>query len=552
MDSPQTIESRGNRIATALAIAGVMALAFALRIIGIRWGMPDATHYYSYHPDEIHVLLPVQNICLRGDLNPHFFNYGSLYIYLVALVAKIGHLIGLSPFASPNLGPLHVLGRMVTVLLGTATVYLVYLIGRELGGRWAGLLSALFLAITPLHIIHSHYATVDVAGTFWLALAFLMMLKLLSSPKLKWYLLAGMSIGFAAATKYNLALALLPLMVAHFLVWGKESVKSWQRPIVAVGTTLVAFLIACPYSVLDYAEFKRDFLFEMEHMRIGGTYAFVGMGSGWAYHVLHSFPWGLGGALLALVLVGLIWSIWRRQPADLVIWAWVLPYFLVIGWAKEMFIRYTIPLLPFFCLWAGQLISDQYRQAMVRSRGIPRQGRRIRWATMVCVLVIALATLLFSLANLSMFVRPDPRTQAANWIRNKVELGASIGLVYIPWYFTPPICPENGGEFSRREYSKWLVTAPYRLVVTGWDAQRLLQAQPEFFIISDLEYRDLVRLGNVGAISLLDQLRRSYRHRETFQRPPSIFGFRVRTVTAPPDWLYPCPAISVFHNGRGS
>ena len=48
---------------------------------------------------------------------------------------------------------------------GTASVYLVYRLGRVAYGRPVGLLAALFLAVEPLHVKYSHIAVTDVPAT---------------------------------------------------------------------------------------------------------------------------------------------------------------------------------------------------------------------------------------------------------------------------------------------------------------------------------------------------------------------------------------------------
>ena len=44
------------RITTYLPLIAVLGLAALLRVWGLAWGLPSATHYFSYHPDESRVL----------------------------------------------------------------------------------------------------------------------------------------------------------------------------------------------------------------------------------------------------------------------------------------------------------------------------------------------------------------------------------------------------------------------------------------------------------------------------------------------------------------
>ena len=87
------------------------ALLLGLRAAGLWWGLPNSEHYFSYHPDEIFLLLPSFGFA-AGDWNPHFFNYGTLYIYLVGIPAV---LLGLLPDPAQfpaNLAPLYLLGLL--------------------------------------------------------------------------------------------------------------------------------------------------------------------------------------------------------------------------------------------------------------------------------------------------------------------------------------------------------------------------------------------------------------------------------------------------------
>jgi hypothetical protein len=61
-------------------IVSTMLLGGIFRLLGIWKGLP-----YIYYPDEPVSIGIVQNIFKTGNLNPHFFNYPSLFYYLNAL-----------------------------------------------------------------------------------------------------------------------------------------------------------------------------------------------------------------------------------------------------------------------------------------------------------------------------------------------------------------------------------------------------------------------------------------------------------------------------------
>jgi 4-amino-4-deoxy-L-arabinose transferase-like glycosyltransferase len=74
-------------------------------------------------------------------------------------------------------------GRFVTAVLGTATVYLVYLIGMRWGARHA-LLAAGLMAVIPNHVRESHYVLTNVPMAFFTTLSFLLTLRALEKQTL--------------------------------------------------------------------------------------------------------------------------------------------------------------------------------------------------------------------------------------------------------------------------------------------------------------------------------------------------------------------------------
>jgi len=126
----------------------LFTLALIIRLIGLNWGLPTSERFYSYHPDERQMLGAIANIdILRGEFNPHFFSYPSLFIYMAALTHFVasGFLpsLGNSVWALSHDVLLH--ARWVSALLGALTVPVVFALGREIGGAKLGLLAALLL-----------------------------------------------------------------------------------------------------------------------------------------------------------------------------------------------------------------------------------------------------------------------------------------------------------------------------------------------------------------------------------------------------------------------
>jgi hypothetical protein len=237
----------------------VCLLAVVLRIWGISFGLPGIDH-----GDESEVV----NHAVRfgsGDLNPHRFQYGSLLQYLLffmygcyyVLASLAGRYDSTHQFAvqfvrDPTI--FYMIARVLSACLGTATVWMSYVIGRRVRDERTGLLSALLLVFCYQHVVHSHYATVDVAVTFLFSCAVYRSLMVISDKRLSNYLSAGFFTGLAAGTKFNGIIALTALAAAHWSGEGSGTLikrffsREWLLGLAAV---IAGHFIACPYFYID-------------------------------------------------------------------------------------------------------------------------------------------------------------------------------------------------------------------------------------------------------------------------------------------------------------
>jgi hypothetical protein len=547
-----------NKRTTRLYLAATMVVAFALRVYGLRWGLPNAQHLHSYHPDEFDIAARAALMLAQGDLNPHFFNYGSLTIYLTYIAGFVGSLAGLVN----DLGGWHLAARLVTVAFSTATVYVVFLIGRTFYSEVVGLVAAAFLAVMPGHAVHSHYATVDVPATFFIALCLLCAAKMLVSPSKLWRVLAGLSAGWAGACKYNAAVVLLSALAAIAMsnvqcpmsnepldeadeeyipqpaIIGHRSlvIGHWLLVIVCAAVAFIAF---CPYVALDFPKFRQDFLYELEHVRTGSGLIFANTSNGFYHHLAVNLPVALSPPLLALALLGFFFSLWKHERRDIALAAFVVPYYFLIGSVQVKFLRYTLPLAPTFALYAAQWIEG-WRWTRPQQDGVQEP---LRCATRWFVLGFAL---LYSVAHVAVFARLDPRDAAADWMKQNAPQGASVGLVNVPWFYTPPLTPSNGGAKTKPMFEAESEKGNYKFVITNWKTSTLEQERPQFFVLSEFEYADEQRLQLSAPLQFLRALDERYVLEKTFQNPPRLLNWRVGPTSPPHDWLYPFPEVKVY------
>jgi hypothetical protein len=137
----------------AALVITLTLVAFALRVPGLKWGMPSIARYNS---DNEHYVADAVRMAAEGDPNPRWFGHpGSTVLYPLALTfaltnrvdralgstsGYLGDLFVLDPT------PYYALGRVYAALVGTALVPVTFALGRRGAGSLAGSLAVLPLA----------------------------------------------------------------------------------------------------------------------------------------------------------------------------------------------------------------------------------------------------------------------------------------------------------------------------------------------------------------------------------------------------------------------
>src|SRR5204863_5468286 len=110
-------------------------VGLALRLFGLRYGLPAV-----YNPDEVAIMSRALAFA-KGDLNPHNFLYPSLYFYVLFAWEGLTAALAVAARSVESFGAFQreffldptrvfVAGRLLTALLGTATVAATGVLGR--------------------------------------------------------------------------------------------------------------------------------------------------------------------------------------------------------------------------------------------------------------------------------------------------------------------------------------------------------------------------------------------------------------------------------------
>jgi 4-amino-4-deoxy-L-arabinose transferase-like glycosyltransferase len=133
--------------------------------------------------------------------------------------------------------------RVIATLIGAATVVVIALVARELGGgRNAQVAAAAMAAGSSLTLVISHMLATNTLDTLLWVLTGLFALKLFRTRDPRWWLAIGAVVGVGIANKWLVLLLVVALGVGVLTVGPRSVLRTWWLP----AGVLMSLLIAAP------------------------------------------------------------------------------------------------------------------------------------------------------------------------------------------------------------------------------------------------------------------------------------------------------------------
>ena len=420
------------RLQQAAVPLALFLLAAGIRLYGINWGLPGGH-------EEATPLRKAWEMWHWGqgkgpDFNPHFFNYPSLTIYIQFVIQGLLYLGKTITGAVQSAVDYHVLyeldktpfflaGRLVNVLFGSATIALVYVVGKRIGGTIAAVSAALWLTASTAHISRSQMIEVDVPLAFFTLLALWLMIRAVEGGTIRDFVFAGIAVGLAASTKYTGALLAPAIVVAYWFASVRRTAGTpkltLRAPAFALAAMVLAFAATSPYVFLDFSTFLDHLSLEREHMRIGH---FGGADSpAWLFYLKQLTGQLLGWPLTLISLGGLVYFAAIRRKWAILFFLLIVPYLIRISTWEMRVSRYLMPVLPLLLLTAAAALAT-----------LARNSRVMRLPTRTQIPLVAGAVALLAIPLLTQFpghlqrALPDPQTLATIWVNSNVPSGSFI------------------------------------------------------------------------------------------------------------------------------
>lgn len=319
-------------------VAAVLLLAVVLRGAGVYRGVP---HGVSYHPDAAKQVQALGNF-LEGryvwytglrfyDGYPLFLNHLDEWIIrpIRAGTRVVSGWTGRGWDRSPpTSAQLYYWTLTLRWLYGVVVVALTGLIARRLRfSFWPALGAMALVALSPVNVTVSHFATGDIACDLFFALAVWCAAQHARTHRLPWLAAAGLMIGWAFAGKYNAGLGVL--FLAGYI--GMLCLRGARRGLRFLGmgalsgsAFLVGVVIAKPQFTWAPRRTWRDMLRVIEHVRdYRAPDEYLELP--YSERAWIAFSQNIGGVLWALGVLGLAaalaglfmaWRAWREDRTE--------------------------------------------------------------------------------------------------------------------------------------------------------------------------------------------------------------------------------------------
>ncbi len=411
---------------TLLILFVFIILGTFLRSYNLFWGAP-----YYFHPDERNIAATVTQLSFPQQLNPHFFAYGSLPIYVIYFIGIVINFLRnfshTTPIFTVSFEQAIIIGRIFSCLFSVGLIPLLYSTGKKLGNSKTGLLAAFFTTTSIGFIQYAHFSTFEMWLTFFGTVLFYLFLLFLQKQKKITLVFIGIIFGTLCSIKISSIIFLFPIIILlgfstlhkhkHFFALLKTFLFS-SFIVFLFGT--FCFVLSNPFVFITPNEFLSSMQYEssvvLNTLPVFYTQGFIHT-TPFIYQIFYVFPFILNPFLLIIFLPSFIFILYVGIKKHLLPYVFLLLFFLILLCSQGSFYakwtRYMIPTLPFIYL----IISVTLVNFLV-------------YRKLVAKIVIGTISILCGFYALSFiyiaYFQKDSRITAMEWATNNISSQTTI------------------------------------------------------------------------------------------------------------------------------
>ncbi len=456
----------------------VVCLLIYTRFNHLSWGLP-----YPFHPDERNMADAIMKLsCTQLDLecfNPHFFAYGQLPLYLGYLGISIYHFVtGLKTpvnFEEAVLS-LRTISAFSSVLMVLIMIKLVqdiyngvlYAQGKKIVNDYRNkfkdililLICGAVFIFSPALIQFAHFGTTESLLMFFLTLVTYFSIKF-SRDELsfsRYIVLSGTVCGLALATKVSaFSYLIIPASIIfyHYKPYTnyKASVLTFFTVFQFLTLSLLIGVVFSPYNFIDFNGFLGSMQYESS-VGLGKVLVFYTRQFQLTLPVIFQlssiFPYALGSLVFGFFCGGVILLPYKKE-FNILRLSFIV-YFLLNVFLYTKWTRFMAPVFPVMEVMSVLFLLYLYEHLSFLLRLENKPKKKVQNLLYLLVAGFVFLSLLPGVAYLSVYLNPDVRFRASEWIYqnippNSVLLSETANVVNLP---IPPPYPikENTNSYE--------------------------------------------------------------------------------------------------------
>jgi hypothetical protein len=522
-----------------ILLALVLILATLLRLQGIGWGLPTEGHpAYSYHPDEAPLITATVRMIAGGVSSANFIYGGTLFFRTLAVLTSLSSVLATSSGYYEAMANAILVSRLFMTVVALISILLLYRTGALLFNRRAGVIAALFLAVTPAHVTWAQRLRPDELSAFFAIVLFYLAVKLYRSEshRHRYLFAAAFVTGIAVAFRLPLALFGVPAVFAYGLrEWTGST--AWRRHGkhlgIAFACAVTGYLVGSPESLSSPHSLLAGIRVLWSYQSGAFPYG-VDRGPGIFQYGWTMMVMAVGHPFYVLAVVGAVVGLRRRDTGVILVLSALLPYLLLTSLANWIVVRYLVPLVPFMVLLAAYLCEKWLSRGTRPVVATLAIGASVLWVTIA------------SFAYTRMENGANTRDMAAVWIRQNIPPGSAV--VRVLGY---------SGDFSSNVGSPPEMKDLVLSLKKGVDPAELLDVVKPRYVVVGSEYMDeLVRLGprypSRRARRFYQALTRgSYSEIHRVEKSPEFMGLDLQALFSSNDYRIANPTIYIYQRKPG-
>jgi len=399
-------------------VLGILFIAACLRFPGFLHGLPT----YPNADESVMVSLALK--IFKGQWNPHFFYYPSLYFYFNTFLFTCTHIIyhslhflGIVKQASTPYWLFIAVGRGANIIISLFAVWLVYKIGKISFSKLVGMYAMLFMGIMPMHNFYSVrvvpnalLVTMSLSGIYFSC-------KYLKEKCHTDLYIAAVFSGLAIGTKY-LFFAPVSFLIAKYFVDEKDLRKFFNKQLAySIGIVIIAFCITTPALFFSFREFLNNIFFNYTHYKT--SHPGYESDNTLLFYIHFLFIDGITPLIFVLSIIGLVYLTVNRREQVFVFILVPLIWFFFCSLYKVNFVHNIAIISVVFAVGAGAFLAQI----------------KIKWVQWIILIFMSIIPLWKDIMHIHYVRRPDLRYVASEWINNNLPSGSSIAREeYTPYY----------------------------------------------------------------------------------------------------------------------